>query len=267
MKDMPIRIMQFEFDAEELKKNMPDGALNLGLSMTLPYIEPYLIRTMREALKHVTDQEVTAEVKQFIGQEAQHFRQHSKLNDLLRNCHPSLAGIQEIEKQMEADYKRFTKTKSLRFNLAYAEGFEAAICATARTAVETIDINAPMSDLSRLFIWHLTEEIEHRTVAFNIYKHLYGDYFYRVIAGIYAQYHCFKYVFKFARFIAKHSPPKKKGAADSELKTLGSYSLLFLSLGKWLGTYMPWYNPAKLVLPSKHDEFAKIYSELALETR
>ena len=57
------------------------------------------------------------------------------------------------------------------------------------------------------------------------------------------------------------------GAADSELKALGSYSLLFLSLGKWLGTLMPWYNPAKLVLPSKHGEFAKIYSELALETR
>jgi uncharacterized protein len=67
MTNMPIRIMQFEFDAEELKKNIPDGALNLGLSMTLPYIEPYLIRTMREALKHTTDEEVAAEVKQFIG--------------------------------------------------------------------------------------------------------------------------------------------------------------------------------------------------------
>ena len=267
MNDMPVRIMQFEFDAEELKKNIPDGALNLGLSMTLPYIQPYVIRTMREGLKHTKDKEVAAEVKQFIGQEAQHFRQHRMLNDLLRDCYPALAGLQEIEDQMEADFRRFTKTKSLKFNLAYAEGFEAAICATARTAIETIDINAPMSDLSRLFIWHLTEEIEHRTVSFNVYKHLFGDYFYRVIVGMYGQYHFFKYVFKFAHFIAKHSPPKVKGAADSELKALGSYSLLFLSLGKWLGTLMPWYNPAKLVLPSKHGEFAKIYSELALETR
>lgn len=267
MTDMPIRIMQFEFDAEELKKNIPDGALNLGLSMTLPYVEPYLIRTMREALKHTTDKEVAAEVKQFIGQEAQHFRQHRKLNDLLRNCHPGLAGLQEIEDQMEADFQRFTKTRSLKFNLAYAEGFEAAICATARTALETTDINAPMTDLSRLFIWHLTEEIEHRTVAFNIYKHLFGDYFYRVIAGIYGQYHFFKYVFKFARYIAKHSPPKTTDAESSELKALGSYSLLALSLGKWLGTCMPWYDPARIVLPGKHAELAKIYSDLALETR
>jgi len=37
-----------------------------------------------------------------------------------------LAGLKDIEDEMSADYKRFLATKSLKFNMAYSEGFEAA---------------------------------------------------------------------------------------------------------------------------------------------
>jgi predicted metal-dependent hydrolase len=269
MNDIPIRIMQFDFDAKALKQSIPDMLDGLGLSMTLPYLEPYLIRTMREALKHATDEDVINEVKLFIGQEAQHFRQHRKLNDLLRSCHPELAGLQDIEDQMEADYQRFTKTKSLQFNLAYAEGFEAATCAVARTALEATDIHAPMSDISRLFVWHLAEEIEHRTVTFNIYDHLYGGYFYRLFVGIYGQYHFFKYVYKFARFIGQHQPPRDPEASPEPLASVPERKLkpALALAGRWLATYLPWYNPANVRLPKTHREMTAALSEAALETR
>ena len=106
-----------------------------------------------------------------IGQEAQHFRQHRVLNDILRGCHSEYAGLQAIEDRMEADYQYFTKTKSLKFNLAYAEGFEAATCALARNSLQYVDMEAEPCGIGRLLSWHLTEEIEHRTVTFNIYEH------------------------------------------------------------------------------------------------
>lgn len=56
MSDMPIRIMQFEFHQDELKQSLPVLFFELGFSMTLPYLEPYLIRTMRESLKQTTNQ-------------------------------------------------------------------------------------------------------------------------------------------------------------------------------------------------------------------
>ena len=268
MKDVPIRIMQFEFDAGELVQSIPGMSFGLGLSMTLPYLEPYLIRSMREALKQTDDAAITEEVKIFIGQEAQHFRQHRVLNDVLRSCHGAYSGLQAIEDDMEADYQRFSKTKSLKFNLAYAEGFEAATCALARTTLKHQDIDADTSDLVKLFTWHLTEEIEHRTVAFNIYDHLYGSYFYRLFVGLYAQYHFFGYVLRFKKFIKANrpQPPSTPAGKTGMADPTGAAFLLSLA-GAWLSTYLPWYNPAKIVLPKTIAILSARYSEEALETR
>ena len=267
---MPIRIMQFEFDANELRKSIRGMSGPLGLSMTLPYLEPYLIRTMREALKHTSDPSVEAEVRQFIGQEAQHFRQHRQLNEMLRNCHDGFADIKQIEDEMEADYQRFTATKSLKFNLAYAEGFEAATCALARNSMKYMSTDGEMSDITKLFMWHLTEEIEHRTVTFNIYKHLYGDYFYRLFVGIYGQYHFFRYVYRFARFIAQNQPrtdETQSAAMRKRSRKRRSPKAAFALLGSLLATYLPWYDPANLKLPDNVARLSEKFSLEALETR
>ena len=270
MSDMPIRIMQFEFDEDALKASIPNLHFELGLSMTLPYLEPYLIRTMRESLKQTTDTSVASDVKQFIGQEAQHFRQHRVLNDMLRNCDSAYAGLQAIEDEMEADYQRYTKTKSLKFNLAYAEGFEAATCALARNVLKHGDLDGGSCGVGRLLSWHLTEEIEHRTVTFNIYDHLFGSYFYRLFIGIYAQYHFFGYVFRFARFIKDNQPEQGSAStattAEHSARPKGVVAALAL-LGSLLSTYLPWYNPANIKLPNKISELSSRYTEEALETR
>jgi len=270
MSDMPIRIMQFEFHEDELKQSLPVLFFELGFSMTLPYLEPYLIRTMREALKHTTDPAVASDVKQFIGQEAQHFRQHRVLNDIVRNCHSAYTGLQAIEDEMEADYQRFTRTKSLKFNLAYAEGFEAATCALARNALSYSDMDADTTGVGRLLSWHLTEEIEHRTVTFNIYDHLFGNYFYRLFVGMYAQYHYFNYVFRFARFIKANQPQpgtvSTATKAAQSIRPRGVAAAMSL-LGSLLSTYLPWYNPANIKLPQKIAELSTRYSNDALETR
>ena len=155
---MPIRIMDFEIEMDLVKKALPEIFPAYGISMTLPYLEPYLVRTMREALKHCTDPKVAQQVRQFIGQEAQHYRQHSILHDMIRNISPELEGLRDIEKQLEADYQRFTKTKSLKFNLAYAEGFEAATFAGGRLNFQNKVFDRlesiKGSGLLQLFLWH-----------------------------------------------------------------------------------------------------------------
>ena len=37
--------------------------------------------------------------------------------------------------------------------------------------------------MKRLFYWHFAEEIEHQRVAFDVFEHLYGSYFLRVIGA------------------------------------------------------------------------------------
>ena len=35
--------------------------------------------------------------------------------------------------------------------------------------------------------WHFVEELEHRTLAFDVYEPIVGDYFYRLFVGVWAQ--------------------------------------------------------------------------------
>ena len=262
--DIPIRIMDFHFDQESVRKSLPVFFPLLGLSMTLPFLEPYLIRSMKAALEKTTDKNVANEVKQFMGQEAQHFKQHKKVNDLIKACFPGDSGLTKIEAQMEADYQRFTKTKSLKFNLAYAEGFEAATCAFARTEMEFLQfeniVEIKGSELSRLFYWHLTEEVEHRTVTFNIYQHLYGDYFYRLFVGIYGQYHFFKYVFRFSKYMRNRLP---ETARPARMNTKAAASLL----ANILKSYLPTYNPGNIKLHENFSNFTQRFSKEAVEVR
>ena len=270
---MPVRIMDFEIDPQLVRDALPEVFPAYGISMTLPYLEPYLVRTMRAALKHCTDPVVAQEVRQFIGQEAQHYRQHAVLNDIIRSISPELEGLREIEDQLEADYQRFTQTRSLKFNLAYAEGFEAATFAGGRAnfrnkvfdRLETIQ----NTDLLRLFIWHALEEVEHSTVTFNIYDHLYGDYLYRLVAGTYGQYHFFKYVFLFSKFIAQNAPQAlEQGRALWPTKNLiGDWKEQLSLLGQISRVYLPGYNPAKMTIPENVAQYSKTYVEQALEIR
>lgn len=270
---MPVRIMDFEIDPKLVRDALPEVFPAYGISMTLPYLEPFLVRTMREALTQCTDPRVAQEVRQFIGQEAQHYRQHAVLNDMIRSISPELEGLRAIEDQLEADYQRFTKTKSLKFNLAYAEGFEAATFAGGRLnfrnrvfdRLETIQ----NTDLLRLFVWHALEEVEHSTVTFNIYDHLYGDYWYRLVAGTYGQYHFFKYVFLFSKFIAQNAPQAlEQGRALMPSKNLlGSWKEQLSLLGAIAKVYLPGYNPADADLPEIVAEYSRDYAGQAREIK
>jgi predicted metal-dependent hydrolase len=93
---------------------------------TVPaYIEPYLLKVMRLAKEKIdpANAELHRKLDIFIKQEMQHCKLHLSFNKAIRA--DGYEGMLEFEKQYEADYDRYLKTKSLRFNMAYSEGFEA----------------------------------------------------------------------------------------------------------------------------------------------
>lgn len=92
-------------------------------SLLLPYLEPYLIRSMRAAEKYITDPIVLDNLKKFASREGQHYQMHKKFNATIRCA--GFPKLERLEKELADDYQRFTNTKSLRFNLAYTQGFEA----------------------------------------------------------------------------------------------------------------------------------------------
>lgn len=261
MADITVRKIRFAFDEswdlqaspEELATTLPA----LGLSLTMPYLEPYLIRTMKVAIKQIEDPGLAEDARRFSQQEGHHYRNHAVFNEQVRDHFgPETAtSIRAIEKGLEADYQRFTREKSLRFNLAYAEGFEAMTCSGALALANQMGSgNTPMMPGGDLWAWHMVEEIEHRTVAFDVYHHLVGSYPYRILRGAWAQWHYLRYVMRFASCMAEALGTKlvrPRSAMHRE------------ALGRYLRTWSPRYDPAKIELPDGVEALLSHYSSLA----
>jgi predicted metal-dependent hydrolase len=258
MADITVRKMRFAFDAE-IDLDLTDEQLAtvlplLGLSMTMPYLEPYLIRTMKTALPQIDDATLAEDVKRFSQQEGHHYRNHASFNEQIRAhfAAPVADELREIESRLEADYRRYTREKSLRFNVAYAEGFEAMTCATALATAE----HGGFSGLpgGEIWAWHMAEEIEHRTVAFGVFEHLVHSYPYRLLAGGYAQFHYVSYIVRFARCMAR--------ALGREIVRPNS-PMHRDALRRYLRTWSPRYDPGKIEVPSGVAELLARYSALS----
>jgi hypothetical protein len=236
--------------------------------MTLPYLEPYLIRTMKAGLKQVTDPQVKEDMIRFSAQEGKHYRQHRKLNEIIRTQRSEYRKLAAIEEAIESDYRRFSETKSLRFNLAYAEGFEAATMNLARTLFD-LDFFSRMEKgpIRDLFRWHLVEELEHRTVTFEAYDHIFGNYPYRLAVGLYAQRHFFGYVRRFAECLLAGDPealPRAQAQQEAwaEVGRTGKRMVRTL-VPRLLSTYTPWYHPRKIAMPAGLPQWSNEYTEMA----
>jgi hypothetical protein len=88
LEPITIRRMRFEFPAELdpvfIEGEPEESYVNVSMSLLLPYLEPYLIRTMTAAKAKVTDPVLREQLEGFIGQEGQHYREHAKFNEALR---------------------------------------------------------------------------------------------------------------------------------------------------------------------------------------
>jgi len=220
----------------------------------MPYLEPYLIRTMKTALPQISDPQLVEDVRGFSKQEGHHYRNHAKFNEQIRgHFDDALADeLRGIEAALEADYQRYTREKSLRFNVAYAEGFEAMTCAAALATAEHGGFDGLPG--GEIWAWHMAEEIEHRTVAFGVFEHLVHSYPYRVLAGGWAQVHYVSYIVRFARCMARGIGRKL---------TRPSSPMHRAALRRYLGTLSARYDPAKIEIPRGVEELLARYSALA----
>lgn len=158
-------------------------------SLAMPFLEPYLIATMKKVRREITDVSLAADVDGYIGQESTHFRQHQQFNQRLAalgyRCVPAL------EARLKADYQRFAERRSLLFNLAYAEGFEAMALTIGHMLVAEREALFGGADpaVSSLVLWHFVEEIEHKTVTYDVLAAFGGNYLWRIWGLLFATVH------------------------------------------------------------------------------
>ena len=196
---MQVRVLQADFSKirPHWAENKEFAQLYNAASICPAYLEPYLVKVMTLAKKALPAKltKLHEEVKIFTLQEMQHCKQHIQFNKMLRVDYPE---IEPLEKAYEADYNGFLKDKSLQFNVAYSEGFEAMSAIPTTCFFEDFDEYWAKSDpqAEALWKWHLAEEYEHREVMHDLYRALYGNgpraYAYRLYGFFYATSHITK---------------------------------------------------------------------------
>lgn len=197
---LEVRKIPFQFDDDinvHWIPNEPElSAMFNGSSITMPYLEPFLMRTISEAKKQVSDKVLLKEMSDFVGQEGQHYQVHNRFNELLKSKkYPELA---DVEQQMTQSYKRLSK-KTLRTRMAYTAGFEAMTMGVTKWIIgRRVQLFAGADPRVASFIlWHMVEETEHKRVAYDAYVALYGsglsNYFARALGVFHGSFHVMRY--------------------------------------------------------------------------
>jgi predicted metal-dependent hydrolase len=143
-----------------------------ALSILTPYTEAFLIRAMKRARPELTDPILIEQVNAFLAQEGLHTRQHNLLNSRLAELGYD---VEHAERAAEDTLRELTDRQSLEGALALVIAGEYLIYALARTVLEEPRVLASTApEIRRLMQWHAVEEIEHQSVACDVYRHLYG---------------------------------------------------------------------------------------------
>jgi predicted metal-dependent hydrolase len=193
---------------------------------------------------------------------------HMKFNAAVRRS--GFPGLEALEKELSDDYERFSKTKSLRFNLAYAEGFEALAMNAIKCMIEPNGLGEDLPEYLQMLEWHFVEELEHRTVAFDVYDHVCGGYFYRLAVGAWAQWHFINWLRRATAYMLKVSPPPKCSAKEAALRREAQPLARAVSIRNMLPgllrIYLPNYTPHNVEIAPGIQAVADKYTAMAIKT-
>ena len=167
------------------------------INMILPAGEFWFCRLYNKVLPQIQDEKLKQDVQAFIRQEAMHAQAHNSANkEYLRE--------RQIDIQRNLDLMDFLFGKLLAdqpmgltipkplahqwdlFRLGIVATVEHMTCVLGKYALYNTEWQKRGADPAMLDLvkWHGAEEIEHRTVAFDLYRHLGGGYLARYYLSV-----------------------------------------------------------------------------------
>ncbi|WP_409058620.1 metal-dependent hydrolase [Streptomyces sp. SYP-A7185] len=155
------------------------------LHLLLPAGERWFVRVFKEGLPLVTDPVLLKDVKGFMGQEATHSVQHAHVLDHLAAQRLDTAGFTKyvdflFEKLLGEQPPLGAPIPTqewLRFRLAVVAAIEQFTAVLGNWVLHAEGLDAADADevMLDLLRWHGAEEVEHRSVAFDMYQHCGGE--------------------------------------------------------------------------------------------
>ncbi|MFT5571382.1 MAG: putative metal-dependent hydrolase [Cryomorphaceae bacterium] len=256
---LPIerRIVRFDYtDIKGTKFHSGNPVLSafwVGLSATFPLGEAEFIRSVKLFEGRVIDPKLKADVADFAAQEAHHGLQHKKLNKHFDDNGFSTKKVEAlIGEEINKRSAKWSDKKRLMHTVC-AEHVTAVMAHYALTHPNSMH-EVPES-FRNMFLWHAIEEIEHKSVAFDVYQSTVGD-----MAALKRHYFGFIfYEFPLSYFLITRFLLKDRGHKATWAERKGLFKFLFgkggmISSVKHL--YMMFFK--KGFHPWNHDDSALI---------
>jgi predicted metal-dependent hydrolase len=152
------------------------------LSMSFPVGEELFIRSVRRYRDQIADPVLRQQIRGFIGQEMSHGQEHRRLNDKLVEIGYSTRTVDTMLKGVERLEGWLPKRGPLAMTAA-AEHFTAVLAERILSSQEVQDM-AHDPEVKNLLMWHALEEVEHKAVAFDVYKAVGGREWSRIMTMV-----------------------------------------------------------------------------------
>ena len=178
------RRIRFRFDAD-YGRYFADDDMVLShfvaeLSASFPPGEESFIRSVRRVSDQLTDPQLKRRVAGFIGQESTHGQEHRRLNEKLIALGYRIAWRDSApmrDKQLRSEARM-----SPLVHLAATAGMEHYTAVLAERILSSRQIQSipGTPEVWQLLNWHALEELEHKSVAFDVYRAVGGTEFTRI---------------------------------------------------------------------------------------
>lgn len=231
-----------------------------AMSILFPEGEKFFIACVRDFREQIADPALAAAVKDFTFQEGQHGMVHTQFNNRLKAQGIAVDAILAEQKRIE--FSVFRKYFSRRFTLGQTAACEhlTALMAYGFFAHGVLRDADPR--IRAMYAWHAVEEIEHKSVAFDVYRDVAkGGYFTRIGSLLFVSVTFPLHVFLIMRHMFKVDQlPNRWALWRKGLWWLyGPGGLFPPMLRDYLHYFRPAFHPAAHGDPTPYDLWRAVY--------
>lgn len=261
MTELVLRKISFDFDDVPFIWNPENPEFSLlanVLSFEAVGFERFICRSMQEAKPYIKDPELESEVRDFCTQEMVHSQAHLMHVRSLSARYPKLKDVLE---ETNHNFDNHWAAHDLRYRLAYSAIIEATSLPLYRVILNHRARLLAGGDprVVSLLLWHICEEIEHRSSALLVYNQVIGLPWYRLKVFPHVGRHLAENTMRIAARFVEHVPEAKGLDVGRAMARLPLWARTWMTV-KLVTSQMPWYNPAAHRTPRYCREWAGRYA-------
>lgn len=215
-----------------------------GINLFISDFELFMVRVLKSQFHTISDPVFKQQVRGFIGQESSHSSVHVKYNQTLREQGYQFESFSKI---LRFVFEKVLPKLGTNLSLATIAGFEHLTSLLAEITLKYDFFETAHPAMRELWYWHAAEELEHKTMAFDVLQSVDRSYLLRVwglvlgtaIVSVLTVSGMFLLAFQDSNFFSW------KTCADLNNLFFTEYKLLPRSLTRLLVYFQPNFHPSQ----------------------